>query len=323
MKIDPRLELGSEWKTKDGHVCTLLGVFLNQNAKAITVSVSYSNTTLANKETQPPQQMFDFNFLKNFERVVEVPQAPTVAAPLDPNANPIVEWALACPKEPSNASNVRTWVDLETFRALRLALEPLNLWQPWPWKEGNWYLFPPPFKQMHQLYDYDTCTIEFAIDNDRLHTFEVHPTSRSTDWVSAGCRWPGLPVPAFVDRSNQCTTSGEAPADVRAAQLADPETGQHKSYITLCESERAKGFVRPVRTKYIHVGVGGHEIDPNNPAKHGRTGDGCGVETRMATSIAETFARDPGFYSAGFCCGCNRHVPNAELVWEDGTVVGS
>ena len=129
--------------------------------------------------------------------------------------------------------------------------------------------------------------------------------------------------PPPVDRSKQCTTDGRTPLEVRQEQQQDPETGQHKSYVVLCEEERAKGFVRPVRTTYIHVGPGGHEIDPTNPAKHGRTGSGCGVATTMGRALAETYARDPGFYSSTFCAGCNKHLPVAEFVWEDGSVLGT
>lgn len=126
-----------------------------------------------------------------------------------------------------------------------------------------------------------------------------------------------------VDRSKQCTTSGETPEAVRAQQAQDPDTGQHGSYIVLCEDERAKGFVRPVRSTYIHVGPGGHEIDPTNPAKHGRTGRGCGAATSMGRLLSETYARDPKFYTSTFCVGCNTHLPINEFVWEDGTVLGS
>ncbi|MGJ7500119.1 hypothetical protein ACSFBF_07140 [Variovorax sp. ZT5P49] len=84
----------------------------------------------------------------------------------------------------------------------------------------------------------------------------------------------------------------------------DHATGQQKSYVVLTAEERAKGFVRPVRTKYVHTK--------------------CGVVTRMSQDIAETYARDPGFYSGTFCVGCRTHLPLAEFVW-DGTqeVLGS
>lgn len=81
----------------------------------------------------------------------------------------------------------------------------------------------------------------------------------------------------------------------------DPSTGQQKGYVVLAEEERAKGFVRPVRRKYVHLR--------------------CGAVTTMGQTIAETYARDPHFYSGTFCCGCGAHFPvgkDGEFVW-DGT----
>lgn len=74
--------------------------------------------------------------------------------------------------------------------------------------------------------------------------------------------------------------------------------GQLTSYEVLTEDERAKGFVRPVRTKYLHTK--------------------CGTVTQMSRAIAETFARDPSFYTHGFCVACRDHLPNEEFLW-DGT----
>lgn len=77
--------------------------------------------------------------------------------------------------------------------------------------------------------------------------------------------------------------------------------GQQEGYVVLAEEERAKGFVRPVRRSYKHLK--------------------CGVVTTMGQTIAETYARDPFFYSGTFCCGCGAHFPvgeNGEFVW-DGT----
>ena len=39
-----------------------------------------------------------------------------------------------------------------------------------------------------------------------------------------------------------------------APQPVDPSTGQHRAYWVLSEAERAKGFVRPLRRSYQHVG---------------------------------------------------------------------
>lgn len=78
----------------------------------------------------------------------------------------------------------------------------------------------------------------------------------------------------------------------------DPATGQQRGYVVLSAEERAKGFVRPLRLSYVHRK--------------------CGVVTRMAQSIAETYARDPSFYSGTFCVGCRTHRPLHEFRW-DGT----
>lgn len=104
----------------------------------------------------------------------------------------------------------------------------------------------------------------------------------------------------------------------------DSPVPQNEAYLVLSDEERAKGFVRPVRLSYIHVGNEGHEVDPNNPARHGRTPPGCGVETRMSQAIAETYARDPKFYGSTYCVGCKMHRPVSEFVWSNtDEVVGS
>jgi hypothetical protein len=109
------------------------------------------------------------------------------------------------------------------------------------------------------------------------------------------------PVPP-VDRSKLCTTNGKPVEEVRRGQTND--TGQHEGYIVLCDTERAKGFVRPYRDRYKH-----------------RT---CGGVTTMGRSLSETYARDPSFYGATFCCNCNAHYPVAEFTWSaDGATVGS
>ena len=69
----------------------------------------------------------------------------------------------------------------------------------------------------------------------------------------------------------------------------NPATGQQKAYVVLSEKERAKGFVRPVRTAYLH--------------------GTCGAVTTMGMALAETYARDPSFYGGTFCAGCRAHFP--------------
>ena len=105
-----------------------------------------------------------------------------------------------------------------------------------------------------------------------------------------------------VDRDNQCLTDGSpVPEDRSHTKLrAD---GQQEGYITLCPADRAKGFVRPVRRTYVH-----------------KT---CGTSTTMGQSLAETYARDPYFYSGTFCVHCAAHFPLDQFAWDDGTQVGS
>ena len=119
-----------------------------------------------------------------------------------------------------------------------------------------------------------------------------------------------------------CTTNGKPVAEVRASQTN--ETGQHDGYIVLCPDERAKGFVRPYRDAYKHVGRLERIVNDGNVADTEHRVGGCGTVTTMGRALSETYARDPAFYGATFCCGCNRHLPVAEFVWTvDGQQVGS
>jgi hypothetical protein len=95
--------------------------------------------------------------------------------------------------------------------------------------------------------------------------------------------------------------------DPRLTHGADEEpVEQAEVYLVLSEEERAKGFVRPVRTSYIHM-------DPE-----------CRVVTRMGQELAETYARDPEFYGATYCVGCKMHRPVSEFTWMiGGDVVGT
>lgn len=96
-------------------------------------------------------------------------------------------------------------------------------------------------------------------------------------------------------RPQTCTTDGK-PLD----RSTDP-SGQQKNYVVLCDEEREKGFVRPVRNSYRH------EV--------------CGTVTTMGSILAETYARDPKFYGATYCAGCGGHFPvgpDGEFTW-DGT----
>lgn len=130
-------------------------------------------------------------------------------------------------------------------------------------------------------------------------------------------------------------------------------SGQQAAYLVLSDEERAKGFVRPVRNSYRHAGCRPanptRELTPEEHEQYDRFGyvlyeeypssdssltgrfwtkaqleSGCGTVTTMGDALAETYARDPKFYGATFCCRCGKHLPVAEFVWEpDGGVVGS
>jgi len=99
------------------------------------------------------------------------------------------------------------------------------------------------------------------------------------------------------------TTDPNDPDIKRYTGPEDPGP-QNTKYLVLSEEERAKGFVRPVRNAYVH--------------------DKCGSVTTMGTALSETYARDPKFYGATYCCACRAHFPVGEFVW-DGTTerVGS
>lgn len=89
------------------------------------------------------------------------------------------------------------------------------------------------------------------------------------------------------------------PKDTRLGRGIDKnKIPQHEVYLVLSEEERGKGFIRPVRRTYVH------EL--------------CGVETTMGLALAETYARDPKFYGATYCCGCSKHLSVDEFMW-DGT----
>lgn len=79
----------------------------------------------------------------------------------------------------------------------------------------------------------------------------------------------------------------------------DPATGMQKGYVVLSADECAKGFVRQVRNAYVH--------------------EKCGGVTTMGLSLAETYARDPSFYSGTFCTICRAHFPvgaYGEFTWK-------
>lgn len=155
------------------------------------------------------------------------------------------------------------------------------------------------------------------------------------------------------------TTDGRPVDEVRAEQQAEGNR-MHSSYIVLSDEERAKGFVRPVRRSYKHVGIPGPKHPLRDLTEEERTryadvgyvkfeeypeemkpstgrfwmqkqldaiGKGCGSVTTMGLVIAETYAREPSFYGSTMCVTCGTHLrvgKDGEFVWHpDGTRVGS
>ncbi len=149
--------------------------------------------------------------------------------------------------------------------------------------------------------------------------------------------------------------SGRSPATPEAATPTDETLadGQKADHWVLPPEERAKGYLRPVRTAYKHVGAAGpthpvrhltegekalyadegyvqYELYPPDEAITGRywsaaalarVGAGCGTVTTMPPAIAETYARQPRYYGSTFCCGCREYLPvgpDGEFTW-DGT----
>lgn len=151
-----------------------------------------------------------------------------------------------------------------------------------------------------------------------------------------------------VDRNNKTLVSG-APVPEDQSHTELKANGQQKDYIVLTAEERAKGFIRPVRNSYKHVGAPPPEYplrdltaDEQEKWGHGNfvkyetyprddshrlgkfwtqaqldaVGQGCGTVTTMGNALSETYARDPKFYGGTFCCGCGKHHPVNEFVWQ-------
>jgi hypothetical protein len=144
-----------------------------------------------------------------------------------------------------------------------------------------------------------------------------------------------------VDRTAQTLTDGSPVTDDHRELLP---SGQQKGYVVLSAEERAKGFVRPLRFSYRHVGIRpkyplvdltpteherydqfGYvkfEAYPEGSASTGRywteanLASGCNRVTTMGRALAETYARDPGFYSGTFCCTCAKQFDLEQFVWE-------
>lgn len=188
--------------------------------------------------------------------------------------------------------------------------------------------------------------VGFSTVRVRAHDYDAEEAARIRNAKTAP-----PPAPPPVDRSQRTLVDG-SPVTPDHHELKP--NGQQKDYVVLSAEERAKGFVRPVRQSYRHVGIPGpkhpvrdltdeererysnhgyvkFEVYPTSEAPKtcrfwtqaelDKIGQACGTVTTMGMAIAETYARDPRFYGATFCCGCGTHLPvgaHGEFVWDDG-----
>ena len=77
------------------------------------------------------------------------------------------------------------------------------------------------------------------------------------------------------------------------------DNGQYENYPTITDGE----YKNPVRSLYRH--------------------NRCKAITAISNEIAETYAKDPKYYSHTFCGQCRDHLPVSEFLWMDGGIVTS
>jgi hypothetical protein len=206
-----------------------------------------------------------------------------------------------------------------------------------PWTEGglwqctNGHLWqitspPPPYKGVPRHLQWrpagfwtrrkygpgmKRATLDMAPDKTR-YPGKGRPPKSPSPISQGGLVKPPLPI------GRRWTTSGGAHTRFYAEDMAtteDPSNpalthgpdepgtapGQAPVYLVLSEAERPAGYIRPIRTTYLHTV--------------------CGTATTMGLAIAKTYARDPGFYGSTYCATCQEHRPvgaDGEFVWEVG-----
>lgn len=166
----------------------------------------------------------------------------------------------------------------------------------------------------------------------------------------------GAPFPSFQSMENplddKCTVTGLPPANPNNAPVpvdTKRPDRQFTDHWVLCKEDRAKGYIRPLRLSYRHVGIPGpryalRDLTPEENKRYNSPGEddpyvkfetyprvtgreehtgrfwtqakldkaakgGCGEVTRMPQACAETYAVNPRFYGSTFCCGCGVYLP--------------
>lgn len=103
-----------------------------------------------------------------------------------------------------------------------------------------------------------------------------------------------------------------------AARHGDPNKDRYVAFLRYPESESPLVGKALTREELASLGKIGDTV--GNVKYVG----GCGALTSMGRELSETYARDPKFYGATFCVGCNKHHPVNEFVWDkDGEELGS
>lgn len=147
--------------------------------------------------------------------------------------------------------------------------------------------------------------IERLCAHERARRVEdVRPEVGHAEAAAERLRTGGLPPEHRATAKLLSEAGAKAePRDNRATvdTSIDPATGQQRGYVVLSDYERSRGFVRPVRRSYVHAT--------------------CGATTTMGSKLAETYAREPSFYTGTFCATCKGHFPvgeAGEFTWSEG-----
>jgi hypothetical protein len=158
----------------------------------------------------------------------------------------------------------------------------------------------PKYAEEHRRWTAGPSSIpggEYLVDH-LLKWLDAHSGPQSAE----NTRSLGHAAPADVGR-DKVTIRDQAAETLHGTpygeHLQPLPSGQQTDYVVLSPAERAKGFVEPVRQVYVHTR--------------------CGTETRMGLALAETYARDPEFYSGTFCAFCRNHYPvgaDGEFLWQ-------
>ena len=162
---------------------------------------------------------------------------------------------------------------------------------------------------------------------------------------------------AYDPRGGGLTTDPDDPALKRGRPDEEP-VPMNEKYLVLPDEERMKGYLQPVRRSYVHAhapkgpmfplrdltaeeaethagyGYAKYEEYPDSYREENNTtalghfwtqaqldlaNKVCGGKTTMGVVLAETYARDPWYYSATYCAVCHMHRPLVEFVWDDGS----